>query len=188
MEKKDEAWQVVSSKYLFQRPWLTVRCDDMLLPNGNHIPEYYILEYPDWVNTLAITQEGKFIFVRQFRPGSGRTMYELCAGVCEKEDPSPLISAQRELLEETGYGNGNWQEYMVLSANPGTHTNVTHCFLATGVEKIDSQHLEATEDLTVHLLSREEVKQLLDTNQILQALHAAPLWKYFAEIGNQEAL
>ena len=48
MEKKDEVWQVVSSKYLFRRPWLTVRCDDMLLPNGNHIPEYYILEYPDW--------------------------------------------------------------------------------------------------------------------------------------------
>ena len=39
MEKKDEVWQVVSSKYLFRRPWLTVRCDDMLLPNGNHIPE-----------------------------------------------------------------------------------------------------------------------------------------------------
>lgn len=69
METKDEAWQVVSSKYLFRRPWLTVRCDDMLLPNGNHIPEYYILEYPDWVNTIAITREGKFVFVRQFRPG-----------------------------------------------------------------------------------------------------------------------
>ena len=84
METKDEAWQVVSSKYLFRRPWLTVRCDDMLLPNGNHIPEYYILEYPDWVNTIAITREGKFVFVRQFRPGIGKQLYELCAGVCEK--------------------------------------------------------------------------------------------------------
>lgn len=80
MEKKDEVWQVVSSKYLFRRPWLTVRCDDMLLPNGNHIPEYYILEYPDWVNTIAITKEGKFVFVRQFRPGIGKQLYELCAG------------------------------------------------------------------------------------------------------------
>ena len=94
MEKKDEVWQVVSSKYLFRRPWLTVRCDDMLLPNGNHIPEYYILEYPDWVNTIAITKEGKFVFVRQFRPGIGKQLYELCAGVCEKEDASPLVSAQ----------------------------------------------------------------------------------------------
>ena len=86
MEEKNKAWKTVSSKYLFRRPWLTVRCEDMLLPNGNHIPEYYILEYPDWVNTIAITKEGKFVFVRQYRPGIGRTCYELCAGVCEKED------------------------------------------------------------------------------------------------------
>ena len=43
MEEKNKAWKTVSSKYLFRRPWLTVRCEDMLLPNGNHIPEYYIL-------------------------------------------------------------------------------------------------------------------------------------------------
>ena len=69
MDEKEKAWKTVSSKYLFRRPWLTVRCEDMLLPNGNHIPEYYILEYPDWVNTIAITKEGKFVFVRQYRPG-----------------------------------------------------------------------------------------------------------------------
>ena len=74
MEEKNKAWKTVSSKYLFRRPWLTVRCEDMLLPNGNHIPEYYILEYPDWVNTIAITKEGKFVFVRQYRPGIGRTL------------------------------------------------------------------------------------------------------------------
>ena len=61
MEEKNRAWKTVSSKYLFRRPWLTVRCEDMLLPNGNHIPEYYILEYPDWVNTIAITKDGKFV-------------------------------------------------------------------------------------------------------------------------------
>ena len=114
MEEKEKAWKTVSSKYLFRRPWLTVRCEDMLLPNGNHIPEYYILEYPDWVNTIAITKDGKFVFVRQYRPGLGRTSYELCAGVCDKEDASPLVSAQRELWEETGYGKGNWQEYICL--------------------------------------------------------------------------
>ena len=182
MDEKEQAWKTVSSKYLFRRPWLTVRCEDMLLPNGNHIPEYYILEYPDWVNTIAITKEGKFVFVRQYRPGVGKTCYELCAGVCEKEDASPLISAQRELWEETGYGKGNWQEYMVISANPSTHTNLTYCFLATDVELIDHQHLEATEDLSVHLLTLEEVRSLLDNNQIMQALNAAPLWKYMAAL------
>ncbi len=181
MKTKDSVWKTLSSEYIFRRPWLTVRRDDMQLPNGNRIPEYYILEYPDWVNMIAITRDDRFIFVRQYRPGIARTYYELCAGVCEKEDASPLVSAQRELLEETGYGNGNWQEYMVLSPNPSTHTNVTYCFLATDVEPIAPQHLEDTEDLTVHLLTLEEVKQLLLNNEIMQSLHAAPLWRYMAE-------
>ena len=174
--------KVISSEYLHKNLWLTVRKDHVVLPNGNHIPSYYILEYPNWVNTIAITRDGQFVFIRQYRHGLRKTSYELCAGVCEKEDASPLVSAQRELLEETGYGNGNWQEYMVISANPSTHTNLTYCFLATDVELIDHQHLEATEDLSVHLLTLEEVKRLLDNNEIMQALNAAPLWKYIASL------
>lgn len=180
-EKKKSGWQVTDSEYLFRRPWLTVRRDRLRLPNGNEIPEYYVLEYPDWVNVLAVTTDQKFVFVRQYRHGLGLTAFELCAGVCEKEDSSPLESAQRELWEETGYGNGTWQEYMVLSANPSATNNLTHCFLATGVEPVSTQHLEPTEDLTVHLLSLDEVKTLLREDAIKQALHAAPLWKYMAE-------
>lgn len=74
---------------------------------------------------------------------------------------------------------------MKISPNPGTHTNLTYCFLATNVEKIGSQQLEATEDIEVFLLSAEEVKQLMMNDAILQAQHAAPLWKYFALYENK---
>lgn len=100
----EKPWEVISSEYLHKNLWLTVRKDHVVLPNGNHIPSYYILEYPNWVNTIAITRDGQFVFIRQYRHGLQKTSYELCAGVCEKEDASPLVSAQRELLEETGYG------------------------------------------------------------------------------------
>lgn len=46
METKNKAWKTLSSEYIFRRPWLTVRQDEFLLPTGNRIPEYYILEYP----------------------------------------------------------------------------------------------------------------------------------------------
>lgn len=183
MNDSDKPWEVISSEYLHRAPWLTVRKDHLVLPNGNHIPSYYILEYPDWVNTIAVTSDGQFVFIRQYRHGLQQTSYELCAGVCEKEDASPLASAQRELLEETGYGNGSWQEYMQISPNPSTHTNITYCFLATGVEKISEQHLEDMESLSVHLLTLAEVKELLQKGEIKQALMAAPLWKYIAEKG-----
>ena len=184
MDKTEEkSWKVLSSEYLSRKPWLTVRRECVELPNGNRIPEYYLLEYPDWINVIAVTREGLFVFIRQYRHGLGITSYELCAGVCEDSDGSPLVSAQRELLEETGFGGGTWHELMVLSANPSTHTNLTHCFVATGVERISEQHLEATEYLTVHLLTAEEVVSLLKNNRIAQALMAAPLWRYAAENG-----
>jgi ADP-ribose pyrophosphatase len=184
MRKKidtENSWKVLKSEYLHNEPWLTVRRECVELPNGNRIPSYYVLEYPDWVNVIAITKEKQFVFVKQYRHGLGETRFELCAGVCEKEDATPLISAQRELLEETGYGNGIWKEYMHISPNASSNTNMTHCFLAEGVEKIGDQMLEESEDLSVHLLSIDEVKALLVADEIKQALMLAPLWKYISE-------
>lgn len=182
MNKEDRKWEVLESEYLIRRPWLTARRDRVKLPTGVEIPEYYILEYPDWVNVIAITKEGRFVLVRQYRHGIGETRFEICAGVCE-EGEEALISAQRELYEETGYGNGNWTKLMTISANASTMTNITHCYLATDVEPVSTQHLEETEDLTVHLFTADEVKALLMNDEVKQSLMAAPLWKYFALYG-----
>ena len=69
MENNDMKWKTLSQRYLIEKPWLTARVDKVELPTGAVIDEYYVLEYPDWVNTIAITKEGKFVFVRQYRYG-----------------------------------------------------------------------------------------------------------------------
>src|SRR5690554_3628581 len=156
-KRKDDPgrWRVLESEYLHNRPWLTVRRETLQMPDGRIVPEYYILEYSDWVNIIAITKEGKFVLVKQYRPGIEATCLELCAGVREKEDDSPLVSAQRELLEETGYGGGVWREFMRISPNASAMNNYSYCFIAENVEKIAEQSLDASEELTVHLYSRE---------------------------------
>lgn len=174
-------WKTISSKYLFRQPWLTVRCEEVELPNGRKIPDYYILEYPEWVNVIAITANGQFIFVHQYRHGLRQSFYEIPAGVCEKSDHSPLDMAKRELQEETGFGGGEWTEFMTLSANPTSQTNLTHTFLARNVIPVSSQKLDPGEHLTIHLFSPDEVLELLLNGKIVQALMAAPLWKYFYE-------
>lgn len=180
---ENRPWKVLSSEYLARKPWFTVRHERLRLPDGRIVPDYYVLEYPDWVNVIARTRDGKFVFVDQYRHGLGETDYELPAGVAEKSDASMLAAAQRELLEETGYGGGEWRCLMVAAPNPSTQNNLTHSFLATGVERIGEQHLDATEDLRVHLFTEAEVLELLRSDGIRQALMAAPLWRYMAEEG-----
>ncbi len=180
MSEENRKYKVLKSEYLIQRPWLTARKDCVELPNGHINPEYYVLEYPDWVNVIAITTDGRFIMERQYRHAAGSINYELPCGVMEKGE-TPEQAARRELQEETGFGGGTWKKLMTISANPSTTTNMIHCFLATGVKKISEQHLDDTESLTVHFLSRNEVKNLLLNNELIQALMIAPLFKYFYE-------
>ena len=177
MNQTIKEWKVLESEYLVRQPWLTARRDRLELPDGRIIPEYYVLEYPDWVNVIAITKDGQFVMERQYRHAARKISLELPCGVME-EGETPLEAAQRELLEETGFGGGQWKKLMELSPNPSAMSNMTHCFLAIGVEKIAEQHLDETEELSVLFMTKEEVKRMLNENQICQALMVAPLYKY----------
>lgn len=172
-------WRVLKSEYLFQRPWLTARRDTVELPDGRVNPEFYVLEYPAWINVIARTPEGKYVMVEQYRHGLGEVGIELCAGVVE-EGEAPEAAARRELEEETGYTGGDWELGMVLSGNPSVTSNLTYCFIARGVVRTTGQHLDANEDITVKLLDEEELLDILNADVMKQALMVAPLWRYFA--------
>jgi len=175
---KDMMWKTLQSEYLIKRPWLTARRDTVQLPNGKIYDEYYVLEYPTWVNVIAETKDGNLILERQYRHATEIISTEICAGVAE-EGETPLEAAKRELMEETGFGGGEWTEIMTTCPNPGTMTNYCHCFLARGVEKRKEQNLDNTEDIEVFLAEKKEVLTMLEQNVFKQAMMIAPLWKYF---------
>ena len=129
MSTDDRKWEIIESEYLIRRPWLTARRDRVKLPTGVEIPEYYILEYPDWVNVIAITKEGKFVLVRQYRHGIKETRYEICAGVCETGE-EPLLSAQRELYKTYDHFSKcqHHDKYHSLLSGYGGRTNLYPAF------------------------------------------------------------
>lgn len=172
-------WEVIDSEYIVKRQWLTARRDHVKLPTGVEMNDYYVLEYPDFCNVIAITKEGKFLMERQYRHAQQLTAIEIPAGCVEKGE-DPLDAAQRELYEETGYAGGQWSKLMTISQNPGTCTNTSHSYLAIGVEQVSAQHLERTEDIKVVLLDKDEVLRMLKNDEFHQAMMATPLWKYFA--------
>ena len=70
---------------------------------------------------------------------------------------------------------------MRMSANPSTSNNWTYNFIAEDVELVGEQNLDGGECISVHLFSLDEIKQLLENNEIIQSVHVASLWKYLAE-------
>ena len=176
----DKKWIILASEYLLQSKWLNVRKDKVRMPKGVELDDFYILEYPDWINVIAITEEGDFVLERQYRHGTQTVEYEICAGVIE-EGEEPIVAAHRELYEETGFGGGEWSLYCVTAPNPAAMTNRNYTFLAKGVKQISSQHLERTEDIDVIVVSREEVKQILKDGKMMQGIMQAPLWRMFYE-------
>ncbi len=172
-------WKVLSSEYLSRKFWYTVRVEKVELPTGAVIPEYWVNEYLPWVNVVAVTTDDQILLIRQYRHGIGRVHFEIPAGTTDPGESSLEDAARRELLEETGYGGGAWSLLTTLSANPALQNNLTHTFLAEGVVRRGDAHLEAGEDLRLHLVSFAELAKLLDDDdEFVQALHVAPLMKY----------
>ena len=172
-------WIIESSSFPFTCPWLKVRKDMVKLPNGLVVPDFYVTEASDWVNVIAITAHGKFIIEEQYRHGIQRVCFELCAGMAD-EDESPIEAAKRELLEETGYTGGNWTAFGMSVPNASGSTTRCYHFLATEVECIQSPNPEKTEDIKIHLLTEQQLKQIMLDGCMAEPVMLAPLWRYFA--------
>ena len=175
-------WKTLSSKYIHKGPWATLRSDTCEMPDGRIVDEYFVLEYPNWVNAVAITVDNKILMVRRYRHAAAIVSLEIPGGVIDG-DESPEHAIQRELLEETGYHFDDFEPLCTVYANPSTANNHTYCFLAKGGKKVQGQSLDEHEELVVEEYTIAEVKQLLADNKIMQALHCTGLFYALKKLG-----
>lgn len=177
-----EKWKLLDSKYIVKRPWATLRVDKLQMPNGHIKEEYYVLEYPTWVNMIGFTTDQQILFVKQYRHGAAKVLVELPAGVVEPGE-EPADGARREMLEETGYAFQSIEKICELYANPATSDNLTHTYLLKGGVRIQEQNLDDSEDIEVITLNVEQARDLLLSNKIGQSLHSAALFYTFQKLG-----
>lgn len=171
-------WNIRHSEYLFRSKWLTVRKDAVRTDKGVDIDDFYVLEYPTWVNVVAVTVDGYYIIEKQYRHGIKLEVYEICAGICEKGE-EPLEAAKRELLEETGFGGGRWSLIGKYAPNPNSMTNWCYSFLAKGVTRLQEPHQEATENITVLQIGENELLEIMKDGKIVEGIMLTPLYMYF---------
>lgn len=151
-----------------------VRIDTCELPNGEII-EPIILEFSDWAGVIALTKTQEVLLIRLYRRGVDQIVWEIPGGVIDPGE-TPLAAAKRELLEETGYGNGTFIEMVSLSPNSDNHTNRYHTFLALEVEKIGEQSEEDLDRIEVHPLPLNEVIRMAQNGELLQAMQVSALF------------
>jgi 8-oxo-dGTP pyrophosphatase MutT (NUDIX family) len=168
-------WKILNSKYLYKTNGVALRVDQCEIPNGN-VFEPYVIETRTWVNIIALTKNREVVLVRQYRHGVQEVLLEIPAGIMDSEDESPLQTAKRELLEETGYTSENFFEVGRSYPNPATHTNMTYSFLALDVEHVGQQHLDETEEIEVSLMPFDEFVALAKRGDLPQALHITALF------------
>jgi ADP-ribose pyrophosphatase len=178
----DLTWKTCNSKYIHKGPWATMRVDKCEMPDGRIVDEYYVLEYPNWVNAVAITENNKILMVRQYRHAANIVSLEIPGGVIDG-DEKPEDAIKRELLEETGYHFDGFELLCVVYANPSTANNHTYCYLCKGGKKIQGQSLDEHEEVVVEEYTLDEIKQLLMDNKIPQALHCTGLFYALMKLG-----
>ena len=168
--------ETIDSRHIYSgRVLLDVRVDEVRLDDGRAATRE-LVTVAEAVLVLPLLDDGRMVFIRQFRKGIGAELLELPAG---KLDPGEEreSAARRELAEETGYRCASLEYLGPIHTSPGFCNEVIHIYRARGLEHV-GQHTDEDERIEVEILSAEEVSELLTEGRITDAKTLCALLLY----------
>jgi ADP-ribose pyrophosphatase len=168
---KKPQWRRRSSSYVVESRYMRLRKDEVELPDGEVIPDYYVRESEGFAIVFATTADARVILVRQYRYGTDELHLELPAGFIESEDPRDC--AQRELAEETGFEAQDLELLGTFHAEPVRSNAVAHLFMARDAIQTRDLKLDPGEVLQVELVSLAEFRASLADGSIDSAVSIA---------------
>jgi ADP-ribose pyrophosphatase len=130
-----ERWPVTASELLADGKLLQVRRDMVQMPDGS-VAGREVIEHPGAVAILALDEAGRVLLVRQYRHPAGALLWEIPAGLRDVAGEPIRVTAERELLEETGYRATDWRVLADFFTSPGSTTERLRIFLARGVAEV----------------------------------------------------
>jgi 8-oxo-dGTP pyrophosphatase MutT (NUDIX family) len=174
-DKTESPWRTLSSSAVYDNPWISVREDQVVRPDG--APGIYgVVHFKHVaVGVLPIEQDEVYL-VGQYRYTLGHYSWEIPEGGCAAGEDH-LSAAQRELAEETGLRAMHWQRMGEAYLSNSVTDELAIWFLATGLTQGEHQR-EGTEQLNVRRVPFDEALCMALNGEVSDAISLMALMQY----------
>jgi 8-oxo-dGTP pyrophosphatase MutT (NUDIX family) len=177
-ESDENPWRRTSSRLIYDNPWIRVREDSVIRPDG--MPGIYGVVHYKNIAVGVLPIEGDDVYlVGQYRYTLERYSWEIPEGGCPFGE-DPLVAAQRELKEETGLSARHWRRMGAAYLSNSVSDEYAIWFLATGLTQGVSQP-EGTERLRVRRVPFAEALRMALAGEITDALSLLAIMQYQLE-------
>ncbi len=152
-----QSWKTLKRNTILDyNQFLSVESHTIELPNGRIIDDWPWVVTPDFANVVAVDENGRFLIFRQTKYAIEGTGLAPIGGYIEPGE-EPLLAAQRELLEETGYAADDWHFLGSYAVDGNRGVGVAFFFLAQNAQQVAQIDADDLEEQELMFLTQEEV-------------------------------
>jgi 8-oxo-dGTP pyrophosphatase MutT (NUDIX family) len=182
--EKPVGWAVTQSEIVIETPHMRLRRDQIELPDGKQIGDYYVRESRGFAVVFALTPDDDVVLVRQYKHGIAETLVELPAGAIDAGE-SPSDCAIRELREETGFicEPRNLEHAGSFIYDPTSSTTRYYLYIARDIRATGVQELDDTESIAIEYASLEDVRRYVRDGTICVGAHVASIYYVLDRLG-----
>ncbi|MFC1625620.1 NUDIX hydrolase [Patescibacteria group bacterium] len=163
MKKKRGPWVVVGTKTIYQNPWIKVREDKIIRPDGKK-GIFGVVSMVPGVSVLPMDDKGDVYLTKEYHYGVERiTIEAVSGGIGNKE--TKIQAAKRELKEETGLTAKKWTDLGVVDPFTTVVVSPNYMYLAQDLTHL-KRNPEGTEKITVFKIPFKKAVEWVMENRI----------------------
>lgn len=185
MEEKSgnqvNGWELHQQHELLRTPVVKVMSGPVVCKRSGRKKEFFHLDFPDWVNVVAVTPDERIVLVKQFRYGSRKSEIEIPGGMIDPGEDA-IQAGCRELMEETGYSGESAEIIGRVCPNPAIQGNSCYTLLVRNAVRTGRQSMDEMEDIDCFLEPEGEVfgrisNGSIDHGLVLNGLMFYQMWR-----------